>query len=91
MAVVFPSVGAAPWELRRGSTVQPLFAAPRSHREGSPFAGVREMTDRRLTILKMRLLKAELVLLFYAQGGGAQAPRSVDSLRSEERRVGKEC
>jgi hypothetical protein len=42
VAVVFPSVGAAPRELRRGSTVQPLIAAPRSQREGFPFAGVRE-------------------------------------------------
>ena len=42
---VFPSVGAAPWELRRGSAVLPSFAAPRSAREGSPFAGVQEMVD----------------------------------------------
>ena len=42
---VFPSVGAATWELRRGSAGLPSFAAPRSAREGSPFAGVQEMVD----------------------------------------------
>ena len=51
-AAVFSSVGAAPWELRRGSTVQPSFTAPRSHREGSPFAGVREKADPAVDVLE---------------------------------------
>jgi hypothetical protein len=45
VAVVFPSDGAAPWELRRGSTARPSFAALRSPREGTPFAGVRVQAD----------------------------------------------
>jgi hypothetical protein len=44
MAVFF-SVGLAPVELRRGSAVQPLSAAPRSRREGFPYAGGREVAD----------------------------------------------
>ena len=38
-----PPFGVAPWELRRGSAVLPSSAAPRSAREGSPFAGVHGM------------------------------------------------
>ena len=68
VAVVFSSVGAAPVELRRGSAVLPSFAALRSAREGSPFAGVREMAVWRLTIWKMRLLSAKVVWRLAALG-----------------------
>jgi hypothetical protein len=51
-AAVFPSVGAAPWELRRGSAVVPSSAAPRSAREGSPFAGVHGMVDPVVDVLE---------------------------------------
>jgi hypothetical protein len=42
MAAFF-SVGSAPVELRRGTAVRVLFAAPRSRQEGIPFAGGREV------------------------------------------------
>ena len=45
LAMVFPSDGAAPVELRRGSAVAPWFAALRSARQGFPVAGGREMAD----------------------------------------------
>ena len=45
VAVISSSDGAAPRELRRGSTVPALFVALRSAREVSPYAGVREKAD----------------------------------------------
>ena len=52
LTAVFPSVGAAPCELRRGSAVSPSSAALRSAREGSPFAGVQEVVDPAVDILE---------------------------------------
>jgi hypothetical protein len=49
---VFPSVGAAPWELRRGSAVLLSSAALRSSRESSPFAGVQGMVDPAVDVLE---------------------------------------
>jgi hypothetical protein len=49
---VFPSVGAAPWELRRGSAVLLSSAALRSSRESSPFAGVQGMVDPAIDVLE---------------------------------------
>ena len=52
-AVVSSSDGAAPTELRRGSAVPALFVAPRSAREVSPFAGVREMAESAIDDLEV--------------------------------------
>jgi hypothetical protein len=43
VTAAFFSDGSAPMELRRGSAIQVLFAAPRRRREGFPFAGGREV------------------------------------------------
>ena len=77
VAAVFPSSGAAPVELRRGSAVRASFAAPRSAREVIPFAGVRELADLAIDILKGAVLKAKVAMSSVVQGGGALAPRSV--------------
>jgi hypothetical protein len=56
LAVVFPSAGAAPVELRRGSAALASFAAPRSAREVFPFAGVRGLVDLAIDDLKVAVL-----------------------------------
>ena len=80
VAAVFPSVGAAPVELRRGSGAPSSSAALRSAREDIPFAGAREMAGPVIDDLKLQMQSAWKVSPFEEQGGGAPAPRSVDSL-----------
>jgi hypothetical protein len=77
LAAIFPSAGAAPVELRRGSAGLALFAAPRSAREVFPFAGVRGLVDLAIDDLKVAVLKVKVASLTVAQGGGAMALRSV--------------
>jgi hypothetical protein len=52
VTAAFFSVGSAPVELRRGSAVQVLFAAPRCRRGGFPCAGGREVAVPVVVVLE---------------------------------------
>ena len=67
-------------ELRRGSASWPSFVALRRPREGSPFAGVHVQVDPASDDLEDAVRVDQGGVAAVVRGGGAFAPRNVDSL-----------
>ena len=67
-------------ELRRGSASWPSFAALRRPREGVPFAGVHVQVDLASDDLEDAVREDQGGVAAVVRGGGASAPRYVDSL-----------
>ena len=82
-AAVFSSARVVPVELRCRSAVPPSFAAPRSAREGSPFAGVREVADPATDDLEGTVAACQVGVAARRAGWRCFAPRGVAFLAAQ--------